>query len=156
MEGPIYVWSILPHWRLVLYLVFDSGAPLLIAGWEYRHWDDMLRVLADATIKHLSSKQELRSARSPISVIQKNWAAVFESGKHETIEVWSEGKHLNVLKLLLTGASKVNKFIALSDGPCMICPIWYGVIGLCTDGWLCICLMPSPLLESCALVSCRH
>lgn len=116
----------------------------------------MLRVLADATIKHFSSKQELRSARSPIPVIQKNWAAVFESGKHETIEVWSEGKHLNVLKLLLTGASKVNKYNALSDGPCMICPIWYGAIGLCTDGCLCICLMPSPLLESCALVSCRH
>jgi len=94
----------------------DQKTPLLVAlelkstlylrGWEYRHWDDMLRVLADATIKHLSSKQELRSPRSPILVIQKNWAAVFESGKHETIEVWSEGKHLIVLKLLLTGVSK--------------------------------------------------
>lgn len=111
---------------MALYLVFDSGALLLIAGWEYRHWDDMLRVLADATIKHLSSKQELRSTRSPIPVIQKNWAAVFESGKHETIEVWSEGKHLTVLKLLLTGASKVNKYIA----PYVMDHVWFFQFGM--------------------------
>jgi hypothetical protein len=100
-------------------VAFDQKTPLLVAlelksalylkGWEYRHWDEMLRVLADATIEHHAKSPELKGERLPYIVIQKNWGNVFASGKHETIEVWAEDKSITVLKLLLTGASKILK-----------------------------------------------
>ena len=77
-------------------------------GWEYRHWDGMLLVLAEAAIEHHGKSSELSGDRSPHAVIQNNWAAVFASGKHETVEVWAEDKNITVLKLLLIGASKVS------------------------------------------------
>jgi hypothetical protein len=33
---------------------------------------------------------------------------VFESGKHESVEVWAKGKNITMLKLLLFGAWKVS------------------------------------------------
>jgi hypothetical protein len=75
-------------------------------GWEYRHWDDMLKLLAGATIGHYGEVKESTSA-SPLAIVQHNWAKVFESGKHELVEVWAEGKSIEALKLLLSGASKV-------------------------------------------------
>jgi hypothetical protein len=68
----------------------------------------MLKLLAGATIDHYHEKKESTSPR-PLAAVQQNWAKVFESGKHELVEVWAEGKSITVLKLLLSGASKVLK-----------------------------------------------
>jgi hypothetical protein len=67
----------------------------------------MLKLLAGATIDHYHEKKESTSPR-PLAAVQQNWAKVFESGKHELVEVWAEGKSITVLKLLLSGASKVH------------------------------------------------
>jgi hypothetical protein len=88
-------------------LRFFIHCVVFVAGWEYRHWDAMLLVLAEAAIELLGNSAELKADRSPHAVIQKNWAAVFASGKHETVDVWAEDKSITVLTLLLTGASKV-------------------------------------------------
>lgn len=72
-----------------------------------------MRILADATIEHHAKSPELKGERLPYIVIQKNWGNVFASGKHETIEVWAEDKSITVLKLLLTGASKVHVYDCL-------------------------------------------
>lgn len=84
-----------------------------VVGWEYRHWDGMLQILADATIEHYGKSSELKAERNPFAEIQKNWAAVFASEKHETVEVWAEDKSITVLALLLIGSSKV------------LVPFWY-------------------------------
>jgi hypothetical protein len=68
----------------------------------------MLKLLAGATIDHYHGKNEPVSPRPMATTIQQNWAKVFESGKHELVEVWAEGKSITVLKLLLSGASKVR------------------------------------------------
>jgi hypothetical protein len=67
----------------------------------------MLKLLAGATIDHYHEKKESTLPR-PLAAVQQNWAKVFESGKHELVEVWAEGKSITVLKLLLSGASKVH------------------------------------------------
>ncbi|BBM98981.1 hypothetical protein MPTK1_1g17760 [Marchantia polymorpha subsp. ruderalis] len=103
-------------------IVFDHKTPLLIAlelksslylkGWEYRHWDAMLEVLSEATVQQLVEKGvkvPTIPAHSVSEVVQRNWDAVFNSGKHETIELTAEGKDVVALKLLVTGASKVLK-----------------------------------------------
>lgn len=78
-----------------------------VVGWEYRHWDGMLHILAEASIDHYGKSSELKAERSPYAQVQKNWAAIFASGKHETVEVWAEDKSITVLTLLLSGSSKV-------------------------------------------------
>lgn len=101
-------------------VILDQKTPLQVAlelkstlyqrGWEYRHWDAVLLVLADAIVAKLTSEgvsTETKPERHPYVVIQKNWTAVFESGKHETVEVWAENKSLTVLTLLLAGASHI-------------------------------------------------
>jgi hypothetical protein len=67
----------------------------------------MLKPLVGTTIDHYHEKKEFASPR-PLVVVRKNWAKVFESGKHELVEVWAEGKNITMLKLLLFGASKVR------------------------------------------------
>ncbi|EFJ29741.1 hypothetical protein SELMODRAFT_440857 [Selaginella moellendorffii] len=81
-------------------------------GWEYRHWDSMLKLLAEATIRHYVAnnvKEPTVHENAIPEIIQKNWKSVFHSGKHETIELWAEGRHIEALKLLLSGASKILK-----------------------------------------------
>jgi len=73
----------------------------------------MLQLLAEAIIEKLSHEgvsSGVKPERHPYATIQKNWTAVFDSGKHETVEVWAEDKSLTVLKLLLTGSSHVLVF----------------------------------------------
>ncbi|CAM6007239.1 unnamed protein product [Sphagnum balticum] len=94
--------------KTALLLALELKSSLYLRGWEYRHWDDMLNLLAGATIDHYHEKKESASPR-PLAAVQQNWAKVFESGKHELVEVWAEGKSITVLKLLLSGASKVLK-----------------------------------------------
>ncbi|KAL3699566.1 hypothetical protein R1sor_017588 [Riccia sorocarpa] len=103
-------------------VVFDHKTPLLIAlelksalylkGWEYRHWDALLLVLSEASVNQLVEKG-VQVPTVPLTtvseVVQKNWDAVFNSGKHETVELTAEGKDIVALKLLVTGASKVLK-----------------------------------------------
>jgi len=76
----------------------------------------MLKLLAGATIDHYHGKNEPASPRPMATTIQQNWGKVFESGKHELVEVWAEGKNITVLKLLLSEASKVD--ISLSPISC--------------------------------------
>jgi hypothetical protein len=63
----------------------------------------MLKLLVGTTINHYHEKKEFASPR-PLDVVQKNSAKVFESGKHESVEVWAKGKNITMLKLLLFGA----------------------------------------------------
>jgi uncharacterized membrane protein YeiB len=67
----------------------------------------MLKLLVATTINHYHEKKEFASPR-PLVTIQKNWAKVFESGKHELVEVWVEGKNITMFKLLLFGASNAR------------------------------------------------
>jgi hypothetical protein len=103
-------------------VILDQKTPLQVAlelkstlyqrGWEYRHWDKMLHLLAEAVIEALRKEgvsSELKPERHPKHVTQKNWAAVFESRKHETVDVWAENKSITVLTLLLTGSSHILK-----------------------------------------------
>lgn len=92
-----------------LQVALELKSTLYVKGWEYRHWDGMLHVLAEACIDHYSKSSQVKADRSPIGTIQKNWAAVFASGKHETLEVWAEDRSITVLKLLLSDSSKVLK-----------------------------------------------
>ncbi|CAM6074310.1 unnamed protein product [Sphagnum tenellum] len=92
-----------------LLIALELKSSLYLRGWEYRHWDGMLKLLAGATIDHYHGKNEPASPRPMATTIQQNWAKVFESGKHELVEVWAEGKNITVLKLLLSEASKVLK-----------------------------------------------
>lgn len=90
------------------------------AGWDYRHWDAMLTVLASATVASLEEQQAMGTAfllssaegaagaATATAAIAAGWAAVFESGSHEILEVRAEGKHLEALKLLLTTNSVVS------------------------------------------------
>ena len=135
-----------------------------LSGWEYRHWDSLLHLLAVTTRAELaqrsashpspslpsaaesappaysliaaatsspgslartSSVSTPNAASSSVSAasgassasaasasvlpsVEDGWAAVFASGKHELVEVWAEGQHVEALKLLLVTASKVR------------------------------------------------
>jgi hypothetical protein len=95
-----------------LQVALELKSTLYQRGWEYRHWDDILLVLAEAIIAKYTSEavsSQVKSERQPYAVIQKNWAAVFDSGKHETVEVWAEDKSITVLRLLLAGGSHILK-----------------------------------------------
>lgn len=84
-------------------------------GWEYRHWDTLLSLLAAATIKQASDADVHAATQEPgqphtdsLASIQKGWAAVFDTGVHDLVEVRAEGKEVLALKQILTHASKVR------------------------------------------------
>ncbi|EFJ28241.1 hypothetical protein SELMODRAFT_441307 [Selaginella moellendorffii] len=100
------------HQKPPLLVVLELKSSLYLKGWEYRHWDSMLKLLAEATIRHYVAnnvKEPTVHENAIPEIIQKNWKSVFHSGKHETIELWAEGRHIEALKLLLSGASKILK-----------------------------------------------
>ena len=145
----------------------QTSLPASLLGWEYRHWDSLLHLLAVTTRAELaqrsaghpspslasaaqsappaysliaaatsstgslvrtssvstpntaSSSSSAASATSGASAaasasaavlpsVEDGWAAVFASGRHELVEVWAEGQHVEALKLLLVTASKVR------------------------------------------------
>jgi hypothetical protein len=106
---PVETKKVVLDQKTPLQVALELKSTLYLKGWEYRHWDNMLQVLAEASIDHYSKSSEVKAERSPHGEIQRNWAAVFASGKHETLEVWAEDKSITVLKLLLTGSSKILK-----------------------------------------------
>lgn len=80
---------------------------------DYRHWDAMLAVLAAATIKQASdadvhaATQEAEHTSSLVA-LQQGWAAVFDSGAHELVDLRAEGKDIPALKQILMHSSKVG------------------------------------------------
>lgn len=94
-----------------LLLALELKSALFLRGWEYRHWDLVLKLLAVATLKHLSEKgvHEHSPLQDISRVVKSGWNDVFESGNHALVEVCAEGKELPALKLLLIGASKKLK-----------------------------------------------
>jgi len=109
LGAPVETKKVVLDQKTPLQVALELKSTLYLRGWEYRHWDAMLLVLAEAAIELLGNCAELKVDRSPHAVVQKNWAAVFASGKHETVDVWAEDKSITVLTLLLTGASKILK-----------------------------------------------
>eukprot|EP00897_Mesotaenium_endlicherianum_P008623 jgi/Mesen1/778/ME000110S_11049 len=130
-----------PHGEVLLEtkkLSLDHKTPLLVAlelksllyvrGWEYRHWDEMLDLLSQATLKELEQEDASMAAGGAAALlslddvaaaaalaavhaaVHRGWAAVFASGAHDVVEVWAEGQHVQVLKLLLVTGSRVLKF----------------------------------------------
>lgn len=61
-----------------------------------------------STASLLSSAEGAVGAAAATAAIAAGWAAVFESGGHEILEVRAEGKSLEALKLLLTTNSVVS------------------------------------------------
>lgn len=94
-----------------LLLALELKSALYLRGWEYRHWDPVLKLLANATSRHLSEKgvHEKSPLHDISSFVKRGWNDVFESGNHSLVEVSAEGKVLCVLKLLLRDASKKLK-----------------------------------------------
>ncbi len=58
-------------WLAMCGPVMNGWASFIWAGWEYRHWDDMLKLLVGTTIDHYHEKKEFASPR-PLDVVQKN------------------------------------------------------------------------------------
>eukprot|EP00271_Cylindrocystis_brebissonii_P000649 TRINITY_DN1078_c0_g2_i1.p1 TRINITY_DN1078_c0_g2~~TRINITY_DN1078_c0_g2_i1.p1 ORF type:complete len:351 (-),score=79.74 TRINITY_DN1078_c0_g2_i1:787-1839(-) len=97
----------------------DHKSPLLVAlelksalylkGWEYRHWDPLLLLLAEAQVKELQQEDldvRFQEASIPLSVLQ-GWTRLFQSGQHEVVELWAEGSYVSVLKEMLVANSEV-------------------------------------------------
>ncbi|CAI5957252.1 unnamed protein product [Closterium sp. NIES-65] len=95
--------SILLHPQVAL----ELKSSLYLKGWDYRHWDAMLDLLADATVAELAGHPFHGPGPAQLPAVADGWAAVFGSGGHELVEVWAEGKHIDVLKMLLVVQSKV-------------------------------------------------
>ena len=68
----------------------------------------MLKLLAGATLKKMAKKGVHENSPDTTSFVTKGWSNVFESGNHSTINVSVEGKEINALRILLSGASKVS------------------------------------------------
>eukprot|EP00246_Nothoceros_aenigmaticus_P011391 TRINITY_DN3078_c0_g1_i1.p1 TRINITY_DN3078_c0_g1~~TRINITY_DN3078_c0_g1_i1.p1 ORF type:complete len:357 (-),score=53.08 TRINITY_DN3078_c0_g1_i1:1047-2084(-) len=98
--------------KTALLLALDLKSALYLKGWDYRHWDPMLRLLAESTVGFYAHEgfvePPVLSLSSP-EMVQHNWVLLSLSGNHELVELRAEGKDIPVLKLLLTGASKVLK-----------------------------------------------
>lgn len=94
-----------------LLLALELKSALYLRGWEYRHWDPILKLLANATSRLLSEKgvHEKSPLHDISSFVKRGWNDVFESGNHSLVEVSAEGKVLRALKLLLRDASKKLK-----------------------------------------------
>eukprot|EP00475_Leptophrys_vorax_P045356 TRINITY_DN9383_c0_g1_i1.p1 TRINITY_DN9383_c0_g1~~TRINITY_DN9383_c0_g1_i1.p1 ORF type:complete len:425 (-),score=37.04 TRINITY_DN9383_c0_g1_i1:257-1531(-) len=119
-----------------LLLALELKSSLYLKGWDYRHWDAILDLLASATVAQLSAQLSAQLTAGQLAVaasdkaeegtaalptVAEGWAAVFASGRHETVEVWAESQHVVALKLLLEKGSKRLKFeldkaAALSPG----------------------------------------
>lgn len=96
-----------------LLLALELKSSLYLKGWEYRHWDEMLDLLAETTVSELSQhlcNHVQEGCNHHLPSVADGWAAVFASGKHETVEVWAEGQHVVALKLLLEKGSRRLKF----------------------------------------------
>ncbi|CAI5457884.1 unnamed protein product [Closterium sp. Yama58-4] len=93
-----------------LLVALELKSSLYLKGWDYRHWDAMLDLLADATVAELAGRPFHGPGPAQLPAVADGWAAVFGSGGHELVEVWAEGKHINVLKMLLVVQSKRFKF----------------------------------------------
>ncbi|CAI6001744.1 unnamed protein product [Closterium sp. NIES-64] len=93
-----------------LLVALELKSSLYLKGWDYRHWDAMLDLLADATVAELAGHPFHGPGPAQLPAVADGWAAVFGSGGHELVEVWAEGKHIDVLKMLLVVQSKRFKF----------------------------------------------
>ncbi|CAI5536715.1 unnamed protein product [Closterium sp. Naga37s-1] len=93
-----------------LLVALELKSSLYLKGWDYRHWDAMLDLLADATVAELAGRPFHGPGPVQLPAVVDGWAAVFGSGGHELVEVWAEGKHIDVLKMLLVVQSKRFKF----------------------------------------------
>ncbi|CAI5493950.1 unnamed protein product [Closterium sp. Naga37s-1] len=93
-----------------LLVALELKSSLYLKGWDYRHWDAMLDLLADATVAELAGHPFHGPGPAQLPAVADGWAAVFGSGGHELVEVWAEGKHIDVLKMLLVVHSKRFKF----------------------------------------------
>ncbi|CAI5471490.1 unnamed protein product [Closterium sp. Yama58-4] len=93
-----------------LLVALELKSSLYLKGWDYRHWDAMLDLLADATVAELAGCPFHGPGPAQLPAVADSWAAVFGSGGHELVEVWAEGKHIDVLKMLLVVQSKRFKF----------------------------------------------
>ncbi|CAI7776764.1 unnamed protein product [Closterium sp. NIES-54] len=89
-----------------LLVALELKSSLYLKGWDYRHWDAMLDLLADATVAELAGRPFHGPGPVQLPAVVDGWAAVFGSGGHELVEVWAEGKHIDVLKMLLVVQSK--------------------------------------------------
>ena len=67
-----------------------------------------MKLLAGATLKKMSKNGVHENFPDTRSFVTKGWSNVFESGNHSTINVTDEGKEINALRVLLSGASKVS------------------------------------------------
>ncbi|CAI5531842.1 unnamed protein product [Closterium sp. Naga37s-1] len=93
-----------------LLVALELKSSLYLKGWDYRHWDAMLDLLADTTVAELAGRPFHGPGPAQLPAVADGWAAVFGSGGHELVEVWAEGKHIDVLKMLLVVPSKRFKF----------------------------------------------
>lgn len=94
-----------------LLLALELKSVLYLRGWEYRHWDLVLKLLSKATWTHLSEKgvHEASPVDEIPDVVRQGWNSVFQSGKHDLVQLCAEGKDITALKLLLSGVSKKLK-----------------------------------------------
>ncbi|CAM6092988.1 unnamed protein product [Calypogeia fissa] len=94
--------------KTALLIALELKSSLYLKGWEYRHWDTMISILADATIKHFAElKVPTHHPHAVSHTIQQSWDAVFKDGKHELVELVAESKDIVALKLLVVGPSKI-------------------------------------------------
>lgn len=101
-----------------LLIALELKSSLYVKGWDYRHWDKVLELLSEATLKEFEKDYEATSepadpsliSQQVISSVQDGWTTVYKSGKHEIVELWAEGHCIPVLKELVNSSSKVLKF----------------------------------------------
>jgi hypothetical protein len=104
--------------KTALLIALELKSALYLKGWEYRHWDSFIKVLADATLQYYAAKNLEPPAshlHSVSATIHQNWDAVFKSGKHDLVELVAEGKDIVALRVLVTGASKIFKMNLLES-----------------------------------------
>eukprot|EP00850_Spirogloea_muscicola_P013532 SM000092S24500 [mRNA] locus=s92:351482:353338:+ [translate_table: standard] len=95
-----------------LLLALELKSSLYLRGWEYRHWDAVLELLAAAGAAQLEKKGVTEvplDAAAVLSEVQRGWAAIYRARDHELVEVWAEGSWVPALKLLLYESSKLFK-----------------------------------------------
>lgn len=94
-----------------LLMALELKSALYLRGWEYRHWDAMLKLLSEATLKQLSEKGVYQKdfVNQFPDVIKQGWNTVFQTGNHDLVQVCAEGAEMPALKLLLSESSKKLK-----------------------------------------------
>lgn len=92
-------------------VALELKSALYLKGWEYRHWDDVINLLAQAQASELEEVSDVRVHEASVpAIVQQSWAKLFATGKHELVEVWADGHYLSVLQSLLITNSRVLKF----------------------------------------------